>query len=95
MSIRGVILRIEGRVQGVGFRAWARREAETLGVAGSVRNLADGSVEVVAEGEPARVAAMIDACRRGPRYAEVTAVTVTEHATSGMTTFDVVRGGWG
>ena len=60
-----------------------------------MRNLADGSVELVAEGEASKVAAMIEACRRGPRYAEVTGVTVSERAPCGMMTFDVVRGGWG
>ena len=92
MAIRSVILRIEGRVQGVGFRAWARREAEALGLAGSVRNLADGSVEAVVEGEADKVGAMIEACRRGPRHAEVSGVAVTERAACGMSGFEVVRG---
>ena len=91
MAIRSVILRIEGRVQGVGFRAWARREAEALGLAGSVRNLADGSVEAVVEGEKEKVAAMIEACRRGPRHAEVSGVAATERAACGMIGFEVVR----
>ncbi len=41
---------VSGRVQGVGFRAWTAREADRLGIKGLVRNLPDGSVEIVAEG---------------------------------------------
>lgn len=41
---------VEGRVQGVGFRWWTRREADALGLSGSATNLADGRVEVIAEG---------------------------------------------
>jgi len=41
---------VEGRVQGVGFRWWTRREADALGLSGSASNLADGRVEVIAEG---------------------------------------------
>jgi acylphosphatase len=41
---------VTGRVQGVGFRYWVRREAESLGLAGSATNLPDGRVEVVAQG---------------------------------------------
>ncbi|MCU4183203.1 acylphosphatase [Acidiferrimicrobium sp. IK] len=67
---------VSGRVQGVGFRAACARVAGRLGVAGLVRNLPDGRVEVVAAGEPAAVAALIDWCRAGPSWAEVTDVVV-------------------
>lgn len=92
MAIRSVRLRIEGRVQGVGFRAWTRREASALGLAGSVRNLADGSVEAVLEGEAASVAAMIALCRSGPRHAGVSTVEVSECDPRGLTGFEVMRG---
>ena len=72
-----VRLRITGKVQGVGYRIWATRTATTLGLRGWVRNRSDGSLEALATGAPEQVAAMIEACRRGPygaRVAEVTAV---------------------
>ena len=52
-------IRVEGRVQGVGFRHWTRSEAEALGLAGWVRNEADGSVLVLAAGPEARVDELI------------------------------------
>lgn len=68
----GVIL--EGRVQGVGFRWWARREATRLGLRGTVRNLADGSVEVHAAGDAEPLAAFLSALRNGPPGAVVSRV---------------------
>jgi len=58
-------------VQGVGFRAACAREAKRLGLGGSVRNRPDGSVEILAEGDEATVAALSEWCRTGPLYSEV------------------------
>jgi len=66
--------RIEGRVQGVFFRAWTVREAEARQLTGWVRNRGDGSVEALFCGEAAAVEAMIAACRVGPPKARVTGV---------------------
>jgi acylphosphatase len=66
---------IAGRVQGVGFRAWAAHEAERRGVRGWVRNRGDGRVETLFIGEAGAVEAIIESCRRGPRLARVDAVT--------------------
>jgi acylphosphatase len=58
---------VRGRVQGVGFRWFVTRNAEELDVRGTVRNRADGAVEMVLQAdEPASVEAMIDRVRRGP-----------------------------
>jgi len=65
---------IEGRVQGVGYRAWCQREAEARGLAGYVRNLSDGRVEAVFFGDHAVVDGMLAACRKGPSGASVSAV---------------------
>jgi len=67
---------ISGRVQGVFFRMETKRAADGLGVSGRVKNLKDGTVEAVFEGEQDRVDAVLDWCRQGPPRAEVTDVTV-------------------
>lgn len=71
---------VTGKVQGVFFRASAQREARRLGVTGHARNHADGSVEVLACGEAAAVAALVEWLRRGPPLAEVAEVRVEDHA---------------
>jgi acylphosphatase len=67
-------LRITGRVQGVGYRAWAAEEARRLALSGFVRNRLDGSVEAVARGPAGALAAFEGACRQGPPGARVDAV---------------------
>ena len=69
-------LKIVGRVQGVYFRASACQEAQSLGLAGWVRNCPDGSVELVAEGTRDNLEQLIAWCRRGPPGARVTEVSV-------------------
>ncbi|MDE2333619.1 MAG: acylphosphatase [Rhodospirillales bacterium] len=68
------LLVIAGRVQGVGYRDWMVLEAVRLGVAGWVRNRADGTVEALVEGDAEAVEALRCACRRGPRLARVDAI---------------------
>ena len=69
-----VHLVIRGRVQGVGFRYFVRRRADSLEVAGWVRNRDDGAVEVEAEGPRPALEALVVAVRRGPGSARVTTV---------------------
>lgn len=69
MSERGYL--VHGRVQGVGFRWWARRIAEGLGLVGNVRNLRDGSVEVMAKGDDEMLERFADELSRGPTMARV------------------------
>jgi len=69
---------VSGRVQGVGFRYFARQRADRLGVAGFARNLPDGSVEVVAEGDASALQAFEDALRQGPSFAEVSELSRAE-----------------
>ncbi len=84
-----VRVRVRGRVQGVFFRAEARARAESLGLAGWIRNLPDGRVEAVFEGEDDRVESMVEWCRRGPAGAEVEAVDVEREEPVGETGFRV------
>jgi acylphosphatase len=65
---------VHGRVQGVGYRAFVEHEALRRGLEGWVRNCRDGSVEAVLAGDADVVAAMIEACRRGPHSARVDAL---------------------
>jgi len=80
---------VSGRVQGVWYRESCRREAERLGVAGWVRNRADGTVEIEAEGERPAVDALIGWAHRGPDRAEVARVTVEDTRPRGDRVFRV------
>lgn len=68
---------VHGDVQGVGYRVFVLREAARLGLRGYVRNLPNGTVEVVAEGPRSLLEQFLAALRRGPRAAEITWVDVT------------------
>lgn len=68
---------ISGRVQGVAFRFFAQHEARVLGLTGWVRNLYDGRVEVVAEGERERLEQFLAELKKGPRLARVEKVEIT------------------
>ncbi len=74
--IRRAKVRVTGGVQGVFFRRYTKLKADELRLAGTVRNLPDGSVEVVCEGDEAQVEQLIAWCRRGPDSAHVTGVDV-------------------
>ena len=67
---------ISGRVQGVGYRFYMKRQARELGVAGWVRNRSDGTVEAVVHGSPEQVNAIVAWARRGPPSAVVAAVKI-------------------
>ena len=82
---------VSGRVQGVFFRDQTRRLALQHGVAGTVRNLADGRVEIVAEGSPAAVDELLAWAAEGPPRARVDDVTTVEEEPTGLSGFDV---GW-
>lgn len=71
---------VRGRVQGVGFRWAAQAEAETLGVAGYVRNLPDGTVQAELEGPESAVKRMLEWLHHGPPYADVHGIDVTDLA---------------
>jgi len=87
---RGVRVRIEGGVQGVGFRLWTERVADDLGLTGWVRNRRDGSVEALFCGPADHVADMLQRCRQGPPSARVTAVKILAEGHSAPETFAVL-----
>jgi acylphosphatase len=82
---------VSGVVQGVFFRDTCRRVAGQQGVAGWVRNLPDGRVEAVFEGDPAGVDHMVGWARRGPAEAEVTGVEVLDEPAEGLSGFEIRR----
>lgn len=84
-------IRIRGRVQGVFFRASAKEQAEALGVAGFARNEADGSLLIVAEGDPASLDRFVAWCHQGPPAAVVDNVAVNVEPATGLTGFVVER----
>jgi acylphosphatase len=79
---------VSGHVQGVFFRETARRRALALGVAGWIRNDADGSVEAVFEGAEDAVERLVELCREGPRGARVEWVDVIAEEPEGLSGFD-------
>jgi acylphosphatase len=83
MDMERVRVVVQGRVQGVYYRASARDRARQLGLSGWVRNCPDGSVEIIAEGEKAPLGQLISWCRQGPPAAVVTQVTTDWQAATG------------
>lgn len=81
---------VTGKVQGVSFRDATREEAESQGLRGWVRNLQDGRVEAVFEGDSRAVRQMIQWCESGPSSADVEDVSVEQERPSGdLTGFEV------
>jgi acylphosphatase len=85
---------VRGRVQGVGFRWFVEREAHILGIAGWVRNNADGGVEVMAQGTRDQLTGLRSRLRQGPRAARVDAVEEAEaRPAAGVSSFRI-EGAW-
>ena len=82
-------IRIYGRVQRVGFRYWTLRTADNLGIKGFVKNLADGSVYIEAEGDQEQLSEFLIWCRKGADYSNVEEVDVEEASVQNFTSFYV------
>ena len=80
---------VRGDVQGVFFRESCRREAQSAGVSGWVRNRADGSVEAAFEGSEEAVDALCSWCRQGPPHARVEQVDVRAEPARGESSFTI------
>lgn len=87
--MKAVEVLISGRVQGVGFRAFVERTAQELGVAGWVRNRADGRVEARLEGDDAAVDQAVQACREGPGAGRVDDLRAADVEPAGHQGFEV------
>lgn len=75
---------VKGRVQGVYFRAYTQKQAVKLNVSGYVRNLSDGSVEIVAAGDPDALHQLVSWCHKGPVLAKVSQVIATPYESGEM-----------
>ncbi len=91
MSRKHLNIFIEGRVQGVWFRASTQRKARELGVKGIVKNLPDGRVYVEAEGSEEQLHAFIEWCQQGPELARVDKVEITEDGLKNFSDFQILR----
>lgn len=70
---------IQGKVQGVGYRAWAEKAASEFTITGYVQNLEDGSVEILAQGKEDDLKRFIDLCEKGPFFAKTSSFEVSWH----------------
>jgi acylphosphatase len=91
---RTVTVKIEGRVQGVYYRAWTEQTARSLGLDGTVCNLGDGSVQAVFSGPAEIVADMLLRCADGPKDARVTNVKVVQEGGAVAPGFKVIGTKW-
>jgi acylphosphatase len=91
VAVKRVRVLVSGDVQGVGFRWFCREQAMGRGVAGSVRNLPDGRVEAVFEGETEAVDGIVAWCREGPNWARVSAVEARDEEPVLETGFRIER----
>lgn len=89
-SVRTVHVRVEGRVQGVGYRAWVESTARTMALTGWVRNRRDGSVEIALQGPADRVDEMLRRCEHGPPDAHVTKVEILGEGVGPYNGFEVL-----
>ena len=74
---------VHGKVQGVGFRYFVQHVAEKLGLVGDVRNRPDSSVEIVVEGEPAKIRKLVEMVEQGPPLSRVRQVDVVDIPATG------------
>jgi acylphosphatase len=89
VSRETVHVRVQGRVQGIGYRAWVESTARATGLTGWVRNRRDGSVEMVLQGLHEKVADMLRRCEQGLPDARVTKVEVLSEGVSAYDGFEV------
>lgn len=84
-------IRVYGKVQGVFYRASTQEKAASLGILGWVKNEADGSVSIEAEGPEVQMQEFVDWCKSGPRHAKVEKVDYKEDQPQGFAHFEILR----
>lgn len=84
-------LLISGKVQGVFYRAEAKKQANTLGLKGWVKNTTDDKVEAVVSGTEEKLNQFVEWCKNGPRQAQVTDVSVIQTDEQNFEDFEVIR----
>ena len=84
-------IHISGRVQGVFFRASTREKAVEFSIRGNVRNNADGSVSIEAEGEEENLRQFVEWCKQGPKFADVDRCEVKETGIRNLKGFFIER----
>ncbi len=92
MALEAKHIVVYGDVQGVGFRYFVQRAANRFGIAGNVRNCADSTVEIVAEGEADHMADFVREVRKGPRLARVDRLEVEDIPARGNHTAFLIEG---
>jgi len=90
-DIRRYNIVVTGRVQGVGYRAFVLRVAESMEIKGFVKNQYDGSVLIEAEGPAEKLQLFMDRCKAGPGWAHVSGVRVNELPVEGSVHFKIAR----
>jgi len=88
---RAVKLIISGTVQGVFYRKFVKDKADDLNLNGFVRNIENGKVEAVLEGDSEKIKEMIEECKKGPKFSTVTSVEVKEERFQGLRGFYILH----
>jgi acylphosphatase len=89
--VQTISITVSGKVQGVYYRQSAKEKAQELDITGSVQNLANGDVYLIATGTPDQLKQLVEWCRRGPSRARVSEVKVAETAAQEFTGFRITR----
>lgn len=88
----GAKLIVQGTVQGVFFRQFVKEQADNLGLKGFVRNLTNGDLEIVVEGEKERIGRLANALKKGPPHSQVKNIQIEEKKWSGdLSEFKILR----
>jgi acylphosphatase len=91
MASKHLTIKVQGKVQGVFYRASTKAVADQLGVRGVVKNMPDGSVYIEAEADAPTLDMFLDWCHEGPEHAQVTSVETEEGELKNYRNFEVVR----